>query len=103
MSDQHTLISKAFQTFMTKAPAQAWAEAIQGLGKASALDPKTATSLTCATGLVIWNEPWTCSTWIPRMPSTFTRQNSPRRQPDSACSLSRSRTGSICWPPSFFL
>ncbi len=43
MSDQHTLISKAFQTFMTKAPAhaQAWGEAIQGLGKASALDPKT--------------------------------------------------------------
>ncbi len=43
MSDQHTLISKAFQTFMTEAPAhaQAWGKAIQGLGKASALDPKT--------------------------------------------------------------
>ncbi len=45
MSDQHTLISTAFQAFMTKAPehAQAWAEAVQGLGKASALDPKSGT------------------------------------------------------------
>ena len=44
MSDQASLISKAFQTFMSEAPghAQAWAAAVQALGSASALDKKTA-------------------------------------------------------------
>lgn len=43
MSDQNSLISKAFQTFMTEAPnhAQAWGALVQDLAKASALDPKT--------------------------------------------------------------
>lgn len=38
-----SLVSKAFQTFMTEAPdhAQAWGVAIQGLAAASALDTKT--------------------------------------------------------------
>jgi len=44
MTDQRSLISKAFQTFMDEAPrhAQAWGAAVQGLAKASALDEKTA-------------------------------------------------------------
>ncbi len=44
MSDQKSLISNAFQTFMNEAPqhAQAWGAAIQGLAGASALDKKTA-------------------------------------------------------------
>ncbi len=44
MSDQSSLISKAFQAFMTKAPqhAQAWGTMVQGLASASALDKKTA-------------------------------------------------------------
>ena len=44
MSDQPSLISNAFQTFMREAPghAQAWSGAIQGLARASALDAKTA-------------------------------------------------------------
>jgi AhpD family alkylhydroperoxidase len=44
MSDQSTLISKAFQAFMTEAPqhAQAWGTMVQGLAGASALDKKTA-------------------------------------------------------------
>jgi alkylhydroperoxidase/carboxymuconolactone decarboxylase family protein YurZ len=44
MSDQRSLISNAFQTFMSEAPghAQAWAAAVQALGVASALDKKTA-------------------------------------------------------------
>lgn len=43
MSDHESLISKAFQTFMSEAPAhaQAWAAATQGLASASALDKKT--------------------------------------------------------------
>lgn len=43
MSDQENLISKAFQTFMSEAPAhaQAWGTLVQNLAGASALDPKT--------------------------------------------------------------
>ena len=43
MSDQSTLISNAFQTFMSQAPqhAQAWGAMVQGLANASALDKKT--------------------------------------------------------------
>jgi alkylhydroperoxidase/carboxymuconolactone decarboxylase family protein YurZ len=44
MSDQPSLISAAFQTFMTEAPdhAQAWGALVRELGEASALDKKTA-------------------------------------------------------------
>ena len=44
MSEQSSLVSKAFQTFMSEAPqhAQAWGAMTQGLGNASALDKKTA-------------------------------------------------------------
>jgi len=44
MSDQQSLISNAFQTFMREAPqhAQAWSTSVQGLAGASALDKKTA-------------------------------------------------------------
>lgn len=44
MSDQPSLVSKAFETFMREAPqhAQAWGGMVQGLAKASALDKKTA-------------------------------------------------------------
>ncbi len=44
MSDQSSLISNAFQTFMTEAPqhAQAWGTMVQNLANASALDKKTA-------------------------------------------------------------
>lgn len=44
MSDQSSLISNAFQTFMREAPqhAQAWGAMVQGLANASALDKKTA-------------------------------------------------------------
>ena len=43
MSDQKSLISNAFQTFMNEAPqhAQAWGGMVQGLAGASALDKKT--------------------------------------------------------------
>jgi alkylhydroperoxidase/carboxymuconolactone decarboxylase family protein YurZ len=43
MSDNDKLMSDAFQVFMREAPkhAQAWMTAVQGLGKASALDKKT--------------------------------------------------------------
>ena len=43
MSDQPSLISNAFQTFMSEAPqhAQAWGTMVQGLANASALDRKT--------------------------------------------------------------
>ena len=43
MSNQGSLISNAFQTFMSEAPqhAQAWSEMVQGLAGASALDDKT--------------------------------------------------------------
>lgn len=43
MSNQQPAVSNAFQTFLTEAPkqAQAWMAAVQGLGKASALDKKT--------------------------------------------------------------
>jgi alkylhydroperoxidase/carboxymuconolactone decarboxylase family protein YurZ len=43
MSDQASLISNAFQTFMSDAPqhAQAWGTMVQGLAGASALDDKT--------------------------------------------------------------
>ncbi len=43
MSERVSLISEAFQTFMSEAPghAQAWGAAIQGLASASALDKKT--------------------------------------------------------------
>jgi alkylhydroperoxidase/carboxymuconolactone decarboxylase family protein YurZ len=43
MADQSTLISKAFQTFLSDAPsqAQAWGKMTQELGAASALDAKT--------------------------------------------------------------
>jgi AhpD family alkylhydroperoxidase len=43
MTDQASLISKAFQTFLSEAPehAQAWGAVVQGLASASALDPKT--------------------------------------------------------------
>ena len=44
MSQQDSLISNAFQTFFEEAPAQAqaWGAMVQALGKASALDAKTA-------------------------------------------------------------
>lgn len=43
MSQQGSLISNAFQTFMSQAPqhAQAWGAMIQGLAGASVLDDKT--------------------------------------------------------------
>ena len=43
MEDQRSLVSQAFQALMTEAPqhAQAWGALVQGLAKASALDPKT--------------------------------------------------------------
>lgn len=43
MSDQPSLISNAFQIFMTQAPqhAQAWGTMVQELAKASALEKKT--------------------------------------------------------------
>ncbi len=43
MEDQPSLISKAFQIFMTDAPrhAQAWGKVVQELSQASALDEKT--------------------------------------------------------------
>jgi AhpD family alkylhydroperoxidase len=43
MSNHDSLISSAFQTFMSEAPqhAQAWGAMVQGLGSASALDAKT--------------------------------------------------------------
>ena len=43
MSDRPSLISNAFQTFMSQAPqhAQAWGTMVQGLATASALDKKT--------------------------------------------------------------
>jgi alkylhydroperoxidase/carboxymuconolactone decarboxylase family protein YurZ len=43
MSEQKSLVSKAFQTFMTEAPeqARAWGALVQSLGQASALDAKT--------------------------------------------------------------
>ena len=45
MSDQSSLVSNAFQTFMREAPqhAQAWGGMVQGLANASALDKKSAT------------------------------------------------------------
>jgi alkylhydroperoxidase/carboxymuconolactone decarboxylase family protein YurZ len=44
MSDQESMISSAFQAFMSEAPkqAQAWGAMVQGLANASALDKKTA-------------------------------------------------------------
>jgi len=44
MSDQQSLVSNAFQTFLGEAPqhAQAWSTLVQGLASASALDKKTA-------------------------------------------------------------
>ena len=44
MSEQTSLVSKAFQSFMSEAPqhAQAWGAMVQGLAGASALDKKTA-------------------------------------------------------------
>ena len=44
MSEQRSLISKAFQTFMHEAPqhAAAWSTLVQDLSKASSLDQKTA-------------------------------------------------------------
>ena len=44
MSDQQSLVSKTFQTFLSEAPqhAQAWGAMVQGLASASALDKKTA-------------------------------------------------------------
>ena len=43
MSDQASLISNAFQTFMSQAPqhARAWGTMVQGLAGAGALDDKT--------------------------------------------------------------
>ncbi|MCU0502794.1 MAG: carboxymuconolactone decarboxylase family protein [Anaerolineae bacterium] len=43
MSDESSLVSNAFQTFMSEAPkhAQAWGAMVQGLATASALDKKT--------------------------------------------------------------
>lgn len=43
MSNQSSLVSNAFQTFMSEAPqhAQAWGTMVQGLADASALDKKT--------------------------------------------------------------
>jgi alkylhydroperoxidase/carboxymuconolactone decarboxylase family protein YurZ len=45
MADQATLVSKAFQTFMTETPnqAQAWGKMVQELSAANALDAKTRT------------------------------------------------------------
>ena len=45
MPDPQSLISNAFQTFMSEAPqhAQAWGAMVQGLAGASALDNKTST------------------------------------------------------------
>lgn len=45
MSQPDSLVSNAFQTFMSEAPqhAQAWGAMVQGLAKASALDQKTST------------------------------------------------------------
>jgi alkylhydroperoxidase/carboxymuconolactone decarboxylase family protein YurZ len=44
MTEQPTLVSDAFQTFMSQAPqhAQAWGGMVQSLAQASALDKKTA-------------------------------------------------------------
>jgi alkylhydroperoxidase/carboxymuconolactone decarboxylase family protein YurZ len=44
MSDQESMVSNAFQTFLSEAPqqAKAWASLVQSLGLASALDAKTA-------------------------------------------------------------
>jgi len=44
MSQQPSLVSNAFMTFMQEAPqhVQAWGSMVQGLGNASALDKKTA-------------------------------------------------------------
>ena len=44
MADKPSLVSNAFQAFMTEAPGQAqvWGAMVQGLAKASALDAKTA-------------------------------------------------------------
>jgi alkylhydroperoxidase/carboxymuconolactone decarboxylase family protein YurZ len=43
MNDKPSLVSHAFQTFMSEAPrqAQAWGTMVQGLASASALDKKT--------------------------------------------------------------
>lgn len=43
MSDQASLISNAFQTFISEAPrhAQAWGAMVQGLANVTALDKKT--------------------------------------------------------------
>jgi alkylhydroperoxidase/carboxymuconolactone decarboxylase family protein YurZ len=43
MSNQGSLISNAFQTFMSEAPqhAQAWGKMVQGMANATALDDKT--------------------------------------------------------------
>ncbi len=43
MSGGESLVSRAFQTFMTEAPeqAKAWGALVQSLGQASALDAKT--------------------------------------------------------------
>jgi len=43
MSDQHSLISPAFQAFLTETPAhaKAWGQLVQDLAQASALDSKT--------------------------------------------------------------
>ena len=45
MTDQGQLISDAFQLFLKESPkhAQAWMNAVRGLGEASALDEKTRT------------------------------------------------------------
>lgn len=45
MSEKGQLISEAFQVFQKESPqhAAAWMAAVQGLGKASALDPRTQT------------------------------------------------------------
>jgi len=44
MSEKKSLVSNAFQTFVSEAPghAQAWGGMVQGLSAAGALDPKTA-------------------------------------------------------------
>jgi alkylhydroperoxidase/carboxymuconolactone decarboxylase family protein YurZ len=43
MSEEKSLVSKAFQTFMAEAPqeARAWGTLVQSLGQASALEAKT--------------------------------------------------------------
>jgi alkylhydroperoxidase/carboxymuconolactone decarboxylase family protein YurZ len=43
MNEKEKSVSDAFQTFLREAPghAKAWMDAVQGLGQASALDPKT--------------------------------------------------------------